>query len=180
MSLILRGTLGCLLCGRDAATVSGPHRDQLTATPLDPSTAAAIARGRCPVCLGRLLVSDLDAVFVVDRRPLPEPKVGRPRKRVWANGPPSCRYACAACGMPRVKTTRKRCRDCAATAATLHRLEALLVVLGEADIPLTSRKLGPLLGTSEDIARKLVARARRQGHAIATLGKRGYRLEKSA
>jgi biotin operon repressor len=180
MSLRVRGTLACLLCARVAATVSGPRRDRLTATVLDPEYTPSVRRQRCPFCNGRLWLSELETVTVVDRSKLAPEQPGRPparRQRRWSAGPASDAYACIDCGEPRPKTGRKRCRPCAIEAIIEARRVPLLALLARVKRPLSSREIAARLGYSADSVRKLIARAKADGAPIETVGySGGYQL----
>jgi biotin operon repressor len=184
MSLHLRGTLACLLCARVAATVSGPRRDRLAVRVLDPACTPFVRRQRCPICNGRLWLSELETVTVVDRRKLAPEQPGRPpktgatrRQRRWVSGPASDAYACIDCGEPRPKTGRKRCRPCAIEVIVEARRVPLLALLARVKRPLSSREIAARLGYSADSVRKLIARAKADGARIETVGySGGYRL----
>ena len=94
-------TLACMLCGRVIGeVVDGRIRVK------NPEHLETARRLTCPHCRGRLLISDIDVVWVVDRSAIPAdaaPKRDRPK------GPST---PCATCGTTARWAGRRLCHAC--------------------------------------------------------------------
>jgi len=87
----VRANLVCTLCARTVGTARGPNAQPVRLTSVrlvDASHAEAVRRMRCPHCLGRLWLQDLEE-FYVARHALTgadlRPRRGRPRKVLRAS-----------------------------------------------------------------------------------------------
>ena len=84
----IRADLVCVLCGRTAGRIQGPHLRSPTSLSLrvqDPRHANAIRQLRCPYCSGRLWLENSESIHV-DRRPVTIKEL-RPRHGRPPNGP---------------------------------------------------------------------------------------------
>lgn len=83
----VRSPMACILCGRVIAEAYGRQTRGLERIRVaDPANIEHVKRRRCPTCRGRLLLTDVFEVLVVDRSPLPaedaQTRRGRPPKAV--------------------------------------------------------------------------------------------------